>query len=72
MKTKRPFSEGLDLLHEKHAAACEAIEAMAELATKLRSAAKRDESIEALAQYIESLTAVQGHLYAALSHLGDV
>jgi len=72
MSTKRSFQEGIDRLYEHHAKVVEEIEAMVALAEKLQSAARRDESIEALGHCLDGLSAVQGHLDAVQNHMGDV
>ena len=72
MEIKRSFQEGVDRLLERHARACAEIEATVELAEKLRDAARRDESIEALNHCLDGLSAVQGHLDAVHNPMGDV
>jgi hypothetical protein len=72
MKTKRSFQEGIDRLYERHAKVVEEIEAMVALAEKLKDAARRDESIEALNHCLDGLSAVQGHLDAVQNRMGDV
>lgn len=72
MKKIRTFSEGVDRLHDAHARACEAVNALHELTEKLLQAARHADTVAALNSLAENLNSITSGLESAQHNIGSI